>query len=211
MKSIAHVSSAADLLGEASQWHLLSLLLSRPTTTRKQEVRQLMADPTLASIGDVARGWCENADEGSYLHLLGPGGLVPARAVAYRPFSDPGWLLADIGRYHRAFGFHPVTEEPPDHIAALADFVAYLLLKEAFARERNEELAAITREASERFIDEHLVPIVARVADRLAACGAVNWSAVARLLAEKIPAPPTSAEVPEPGDDPSLCGSCAGP
>jgi TorA maturation chaperone TorD len=143
------------------------------------------------------------------LHLLGPGGLVPARAVAYRPFADPGWSLADIGRYHRAFGFHLVAEEPADHMAVLADFVAYMLLKEAFARESDDEFADSTRGAREMFIDEHLVPTAARMADRLEACGAVDWSAAARLLAEKIPAPPPSAEIPDPCDDVSPCGSCA--
>lgn len=203
------VASATDLLSEASEWRLLSLLLSRPTGERKQEVLQLISDPIATRLGKVARAWCENADEGSYLHLLGPGGLVPAREVAYRPFADPGWVLADIGHYHQAFGFTPTTEEPADHIAVLADFVAYLLLKETFGRESDDELAAVTREAMDRFVDEHLVPVAARMADRLEACGAVNWSAAARLLAEKIPAPPPEVDVPDQNEEDSPCGSCA--
>jgi nitrate reductase assembly molybdenum cofactor insertion protein NarJ len=159
-------------------------------------------------VRQVADAWCENADEGSYLRLLGPGGLVPARAVAYRPFADPGWVLADIGRHHGAFGFRPTSDEPADHIAVLADFVAYLLLKEACARERDEELASIVRETRARFVDEHLVPIAARMADRLEACGAVDWSAAVRVLAEKIPAPPSSAQIAAPHDDVSPCGAC---
>lgn len=208
MKSSSRVSSAIDLLSEASQWRLLSLLLSRPTAERKREVRQLIGEQTAPRLGEIARAWCDNADEGSYLHLLGPGGLVPARAVAYRPFADPGWMLADIGRYHQAFGFKPTTEEPADHIAALADFVAYLLLKEAFGREGDDELAEITHSSMERFIDEHLVPVAARIADRLEGCGATDWSAAAHLLAEKIPAPPPAADVPDRNDDDSPCGTC---
>lgn len=209
MIRFSRASSATDLLDEASQWHLLSLLLSRPTAERKRRVRRLLADPSLAPLGDLSRAWCDSADEGGYLRLLGPGGLVPARSVAYRPFADPGWSLADIGRYHQAFGFHPAAEEPVDHIAVLADFVAYLFVKEAFARESGDDRAAVAREATARFIDEHLVPIAARMADRLEACGAVDWSAAARLLAEKIPAPSPPAERTDPRDVDSPCGACA--
>lgn len=202
------VSSASDLLNEASQWHLLSLLLLRPTSERKQEVRRLIGELNAPRLREIAGAWCDNADEGSYLHLLGPGGLVPAREVAYRPFSDPGWLLADIARYHDAFGFHAATEEPADHIAVLTDFVAYLLLKETFARESDDELATVTREAMNRFVDEHLVPVAARMADRVEACGATDWSAAMRLLADTIPAPPPAVDPPEVDEQDAPCGAC---
>jgi nitrate reductase assembly molybdenum cofactor insertion protein NarJ len=211
MKQRSRVSSAGDLIREAAEWHLLSLLLSRPTAERKREVRGLGDEIALPRLRQVARDWEENAEEGSYLQLLGPGGIVAARAVAYRPFADPGWMLADISRHHQAFGFHPAAEEPADHIAALADFVAYLLLKEAYARACGEDQdAALTRGAMERFIEEYLVPVAARVADRLEVCGAGEWSAVARLLAERIPAPPREVNRPYTDADLSPCGACAG-
>jgi TorA maturation chaperone TorD len=210
MNSRPRVSSATDLLSQASQWRLLSLLLSRPTAERKHAARQLSSELAVPRISEAARAWCDNAEEGAYLHLLGPGGLVPAREVAYRPFADPGWSLADISRYHQAFGFHPAAEEPIDHIAVLADFVAYLLLKEAYACESaDSESAAITRAAMGRFIDEHLVPVAARIADRIEACGAGSWSAAARLLAQMIPAPPPAPQLADPDEEVSPCGSCA--
>jgi TorA maturation chaperone TorD len=203
-------SSAAEILDEACQWRLLSLLLSRPAAERKEEVRRLAGEQTAPRLTAAANAWCDNAGEGAYLRLLGPGGLVPAREVAYRPFADPGWLLADVARSHRAFGFHPAAEEPPDHVAVLADFVSYLLLKEAYARGCEDDgMAEITREALEHFIEEHLAPVARRLAERLDGCGATDWSVAAWLLAERVPAPPPIVEAPEEG--PMRCTGCAQP
>lgn len=202
-------SSSIELLREAAQWHLLSLLLSRPVPERKKEARQLAAETDDARLRGAAIEWCDNADEGGYLHLLGPGGQVPSRAVAYRPFADPGWMLADIARYHEAFGFDPLTEEPPDHIGVLADFGSYLLLKEAYARENaDEDSADIARSARERFNDEYLVPVARRMAERLDACGATSWSAAVHLIAEKIPEPRPAAAGPSVEGEMFECGGC---
>ena len=210
MNARKRLSSAAELLEEACQWRLLSLLLSRPTAERKDEVRRLAGERTTPRLAAAARAWCDNAGEGDYLHLLGPGGLVPAREVAYRPFADPGWLLADIARYHQAFGFRPAAEEPPDHIAVLGDFVSYLLLKEAYARDcEGGDAVAVTRGAMKRFMQEHVAPVAARVAERLDACGATDWGVAARLLAEKVPTPPPSAEGAERDEETPPCGGCA--
>jgi TorA maturation chaperone TorD len=191
---------------------MLSLLLSRPTAERKNEAQELAPELTAARLTEVARAWCDNATEGAYLQLLGPGGLVPARAVAYRPFADPGQILAELARYHRAFGFHSVADEPSDHVAALAEFVSYLLLKEAYARESGDlEALAITRDAAERFIDEHLSPVACRLAERLDACGATDWSTAAHLLAEKVPAPHPSPKVAAQDEEALQCGGCTTP
>jgi hypothetical protein len=208
MNARTHLESAADLLGEACQWRLLSLLLSRPSAERGELVQRLASETTAPRLAALARAWIDNATEGAYLQLLGPGGLVAAREVAYRPFADPGWLLADISRYHQAFAFSCAAEEPPDHIAVLAEFVSYLLLKEAFAREcASDEAAEMTREARNRFIEEHITPIAARVAERLDACGATDWSEAARLLAAKAP-PPPSGELPVADDEAPQCAGC---
>jgi hypothetical protein len=210
MKHRPHDSSATELLKEALQWRVLSLLLSRPTSERKDEIRQLACELGEVRLAEIARAWCDHATEGAYLHLLGPGGLVPARAVAYRPFADPGWMLADLTRHHQAFGFHSSAEEPPDHVAVLADFAAYLLVKEAYARESGDlEAAQITRNVMNRFIEEHLSAAAGRIAERLDACGATDWSAAAHLLAEKVPAPPPSVGASK-QEEPTLeCGGCA--
>ena len=212
MNARTRLSSAMQLLDEACQWRLLSILLSRPTAETKNEARRLAAEKATPRLAAAAAAWADNAAEGAYLQLLGPGGIVPAREVAYRPFADPGWLLADIARYHQAFGFSSAAEEPADHIAVLADFVSYLLFKEAYAREcASEEAADVTREAKERFIEEHVAPVAARLAERLDACGATDWSRAALLLAEKAPPPSAPfAEPPGQENDVPQCGACAG-
>jgi len=208
MKDSTRESSAAQLLRDAAQWHLLALLLARPTAERKAEARSLANEVGAADLGAVTGAWCDNASEGAYLQLLGPGGLVPAREVAYRPFADPGWVLSDIARHHQAFAFHPGAEEPADHISVLADFVSYLLVKEAYAREntqRGED--ELTRNTRQRFVEEHISPVAGRIAERLEACGASDWGAAARILADKVPAPCTAEPAP-PSDDAFACGGC---
>jgi len=201
-------SSAATLLREAAQWRLLALLLNRPTAERKAEVATLVSEVGDTRLAAAADAWCQNATEGAYLQLLGPGGLVPARAVAYRPFADPGGVLSDIARHHRAFGFDGAAEEPADHIAVLADFVAYLLVKEAYARETADNGAdEVTRSARRRFIEEHISPVASRLAERLEACGAGEWGVAAQILADQVPAPRPSALAP-PRDDTFTCGGC---
>lgn len=207
--NVTHGRSALELLVEALEWRMLSLLLSRPTRERKDEVRALASEVTNRRLAAIANDWCLHATEGAYLQLLGPGGLVPARSVAYRAFADPGWILADLAQYHREFGFHSAADEPADHVTVLAEFVAYLLVKEAYARERADAQAAtLTRDATTRFIDEHVCPAAGRIAERLDACGATDWSAAAHLLAEKAPAPPSSPSVVAPEDDVAQCGGC---
>jgi hypothetical protein len=204
--------STSETLEAACQWRLLSLLLSRPTAERREEVRRLAREHTSPRLAAAAVAWSGAASEGAYLRLLGPGGIVPARGVAYRPFADPGWLLADIARYHQAFGFRAAAEDPADHIAVLADFVSYLLVKVAYARDcEGDEVAEIARDAMERFIDEHVVPVARRVAERLDACGATDWAVAAWLLAEKVPAPPPSTETPVAEQGAMPCGRCEPP
>jgi hypothetical protein len=200
--------SALDLLADASQWRLLALLLSRPTPERKREVRQLVDERTEAGLAAAAHAWCDHAGEGAYLRLLGPGGLVPARAVAYRPFADPGWLLADLAGCHQAFAFRSGLDEPADHVAVLAELVSYLLLKEAYAFETRDRAAAqVTRAAIEHCLAEYLAPVARRMAERLDACGATDWAVAAHILAANVPSPPAERVRAE-GEVAEQCENC---
>ncbi len=201
--------AATDLLEQACEWRLLALLLSRPTAETVQIARQLADEVSLTALAEAGRTWCDSANEGAYLALLGPGGAVSPRLVAYRGFSDPGWMLADIARYHEVFAFHPQAEEPPDHVAVLSELVSYLWLKEAYARELNDdEAAALTRAARERFIEEYLAPIAAPLAERLDACGASDWGTAAHLLAARVPPPPPQVPGIGDSDEALACGGC---
>ena len=146
----------ADLLAAAAEWRLLALALRRPTTARAQEVASLAAEVADAELRDAALA-AVGSDAATYLLVLGPGSAISPRLVAYRGTEDPGWILADVMRYYDAFAFHPRVEDPPDHVTVAADFVAYLYLKEAFARaDGRDEAAELTRAARERFVREHL-------------------------------------------------------
>ncbi len=201
---------ATDLLAQACEWRLLGLLLSRPTAETRQTARQLAGEVRDAALAALGREWSDCADEGAYLALLGSGGVVSPRVVAYRGFADPGWMLADIARYYEAFGFHPQTEEPPDHAASLLELVSYLWLKEAYAREIGADGAAEqTRAARDQFVLDYVAPLAAPMAERLDQCGAIAWAAAAHLLAARVPAPPPV--VPGIGDHEDFvrCGGCA--
>jgi nitrate reductase assembly molybdenum cofactor insertion protein NarJ len=146
-----------ELLRQATEWRFLGLLFERPREGWWQDVEALVrevGDPELKAAAEAAR---EEADQGLYLALLGPGGAVSPREVAYRGMKDPGHILAEIMAFYEAFAFRPATEEPPDHLAVEAGFLGYLCLKEAYARaRRNDEEAEIAGNAAARFLKDHL-------------------------------------------------------
>jgi len=67
--------------------------------------------------------------------------------------------IGDVGGFFRAFGLKPSSDhrERPDHVAVECEFMAFLALKEACARElHGEEKAGICRDAAHRFLGQHL-------------------------------------------------------
>jgi nitrate reductase assembly molybdenum cofactor insertion protein NarJ len=174
-----------ELLAEAAEWRLLGLLFERPRDGWWQDVESVCGETrgpeVAAAAASAAR---QEAAEGLYLALLGPGGIVPPREVSYRPMRDPGHLLADVKGFYEAFAFRPQTEEPPDHIAVEAGFVGYLCLKEAFALARGQdEEAEIAAQAARRFKQEHLSALAWPLARRMEKTGVRYLSLAARALA----------------------------
>jgi nitrate reductase assembly molybdenum cofactor insertion protein NarJ len=109
------------------------------------------------------------ADEGLYDSTFGPGGPAPPREITYRPGSLSSEYLAELSGHYSAFAYVSPYEEPVDHVAVEADFVAYLKLKQAFAQDCNDDGSAATAcEAVERLLEEHLAFIAAPLAERLA-------------------------------------------
>jgi hypothetical protein len=195
---------AAEGIAEAARWRLLGLLLERPRAGWREEVAALaheVRDAPLASVADAARA----EREGRYLALLGPGAPVSPREVAYRGLADPGWVLADLRRFYDAFAYRPRVEDPIDHVAVEAGFVAYLLLKEEAARAGGDETGArTTRAGREAFVHAHLAPMAGPLARALAACGDSALAAAAALLAARVPA----GDAPAPAPDADPCGGC---
>lgn len=157
-----------ELLGQAAAWRLFGLLFERPREGWRQEVESLCREVADAEIRAAAEAARDEASEGLYLALLGPGGAVSPREVSYRGMEDPGRIVADISAFYEAFAFRPQSEEPPDHVSVEAGFLGYLCLKEAYARLRGEgEQAEIASQAAARFLTEHLSVLAWPFADRL--------------------------------------------
>ena len=157
------------LVQEAAAWRLLGLLLERPRGAWWHGVEDLAREVGAADVAEAARSAAQEADEGVYLALLGPGGPASPREVSHAPLRQPGQLLAELQAFYRAFEYRPVTEEPPDHVAVQAGFVGYLRLKEAFARATGAmDAADVTRWAAQRFVAGHLAVIAEPLSEALA-------------------------------------------
>ena len=160
-----------EFLAEAVEWRLMGLLLERPRSGWEDEVKSLgseVLDEPLRAAAEAAR----EATEGTYLGLLGPGGFVSPREVAYRPQEDPGKIMSDLAAFYEAFAFSPKAEDPLDHIAVEAGFAGYLRMKEVYALSRGDtEAAATTAESFVHFLEGHLGTFVDPFASNLEPSG----------------------------------------
>jgi hypothetical protein len=201
-----------EMIAEAARWRLLSLLLERPHPGSTEEVRRLAGETHDAALRRAATR-ARSASEGEYLRLLGPGGAVSPREVAYCGFADPGALLADVARYYDAFGYRPRAEDCADHVAVEAGFVGYLWLKDALAREDGAVRAAeITAAARDGFLRDHLAGFARRLAARLAAHPESYLAITAAALAARTPVVDDGHHGDDAGADDdasSPCGGCA--
>jgi hypothetical protein len=197
-------------LGQAAEWRLLSLLCERPRAGWHEEVTALAAEVHDRRLRRAART-AMRATEGEYLRWFGPGGTVSPRAVTYRPFEDPGQILADLAVWFDAFAFRPRHEDPLDHVAVEAGFVGFLLLKEAYAAACHQRDAAKRlRAARARFVAVHLAPLLAGLHQRLAAFGTSYPALCIEALAMRA-GPPARAAVslPHPAFPSAGCAPCA--
>lgn len=198
-------------VARAAEFRLIGLLLERPKEGSRAAIEALareVGDDALKALADRLAAF----DEPSYVALLGPGGPVSPREAAYCRREDPGRIMADLAGFYRAFAFEPRTEDPPDHVAVETGFAGYLHLKEAYARMRGDaEAADVTIAARGRFLAEHLAPLAAGMAARLAAVAVPDLLSLVQSLQSRVglPARPIDAEG---GDDDELtCGPCASP
>ena len=187
----------AALLREAAEWRLIGLLLEYPRDGWREEVQTLarqVADPKLSGASLVV---LETESEGAYLAALGPGGAASPREVAYCGWQEPGKVLADLAAFYTAFAYRPRLDEPPDHVAVEAGFVAYLRLKEAYARSRGiPRDGDVAAEAARAFIADHLAVMAAPMADRLGAAGFEGLALAGRMLLHRVGPPPEARAAP---------------
>lgn len=160
-KSGALSQNELRLAREAAEWRLLSLLFECPTLEWRKQVSELLQDVADEELKSAAHDALEQASEGLFHHTFGPGGPAPPREATYHQTVQLGYLMSELQAYYNAFAFHPVSNEPPDHISVETGFIAYLKLKEAYALAcGSEEQAATASESAQRFSLEHLANIV---------------------------------------------------
>ena len=152
----AGAPATTALISQAAAWRLASLLLERPRSQWLKDIAQLAVEVNEQKLRHSAET-AKEATEELYQRLFGPGGAISPREVSYCGMEDPGQVMAQLANFYEAFSFTPRREESIDHIAVEAGFVGYMLLKEAYAQMQGDsESGDITKEARERFINEHL-------------------------------------------------------
>jgi nitrate reductase assembly molybdenum cofactor insertion protein NarJ len=176
-----------NLLAEAAEWRLISLLFDCPSNEWFGQVADLGKQVSDKHLKKASRKAQKQASEGLYHSIFGPGGPAPAREISYRGWVQPGYMLSELSSFYNAFSYKPKTNEVPDHIAVETGFIAYLRLKEVFALECGEsENAEITSAASKTFIDEHLSKFVEKLSKLLASSGIDYLGLASAALFERV-------------------------
>ena len=185
----------ASLLRQAAEWRLIGLLLECPREGWHAEVAALAseaADDRLRAAVEAAQ---LEANEGLYQSYFGPGGPGPAREVSCHDSLQLGYLMSELECYYDAFAYHPSAQLPVDHVAVEAGFVGYLRLKEAYLLDCDSvESAAVSREASQRFLQDHLSAIAQPLAKALEESGVRYLVLAAQALLHRT-GPPRSLPV----------------
>ena len=200
------------LLMEAAEWRLLARLFECPGAEWEADLRQLageIRDEDLRAAATLAIA--APPSPGQYHSLFGPGGPAPAREASYRESLELGSLMSELAVYYEAFGYAPAAEEPPDHVAVEAGFVAFLTLKEAYAVANAEgDHAAVTAAAAARFRADHLANLAAGLARILEDAPLDYLARAARVLTSRAGPAPRSSRLPmapsSDGDDRFECG-----
>lgn len=196
--TVALDARAQELLREAAEWRLIGLLLECPGEgwrERIAEVTATVSDPALLSAAGLAR---EQAGEGLYHSIFGPGGPAPPREVSYCDSLQLGLLLSELAAYYRAFAYAPVTSEAADHVAVEAGFIGFLRLKEAYAQASgNSEQASITADAARQFVEEHLSRIAEPLRSALGESNVGYLEAAAQALFERVGPAPQRMPIPD--------------
>jgi nitrate reductase assembly molybdenum cofactor insertion protein NarJ len=148
---------AAQLLREAANWRLLSTLFSRPREGWRRELASAGGETSDLLIESACAAALNEASEGSYHSIFGPGGPAAPREASYRTTLQLGYVLSALEAFYNAFGYSPNAEETPDHVSVETDFVAYLFVKEALARSQESfDEAETAAEARASFLEAHL-------------------------------------------------------
>lgn len=181
------MKDADKLLNEAAEWRLLSLLFDCPKRDWFRQVSLLGEQVSDKQLAKAARAAQDEATEGLFHSVFGPGGPAPGREVSYRSWVEPGQLLSELSSYYDAFGYKTSTEEVPDHIAVETGFMGYLCLKELYARECGDtENAEVTADAARSFVDDHLSKYAEKLDSLLSDSGIEYLECAGKSLFERV-------------------------
>jgi TorA maturation chaperone TorD len=192
--TVASESEVFTWLQRASAWRYFSLYFRLPTEQTEAELADLAreAPAELHELAEIRRQ-CTRAEwEQEFHRVLGAGG-IPACASSYddNALAGRGPMLADIAGFYQAFAYRPEPPpaEVPDHIAVELDFLAFLAVKIAFAlHESQEERALVARQASEKFLAEHVGEWVGRFSTALERAASPPYLRAARVLVDFVSA-----------------------
>lgn len=181
------MNSADELLRDAVEWRMISLLFDCPRGDWFRQVDELGRQVTDKKLKKAAKAAGKEASEGLFHSIFGPGGPAPGREVSYRGWVEPGYMLSELSAFYKAFSYHAGSGEVPDHIAVETGFIAYLRLKELYARESgDDESAAITADAASRFTAEHITKYAQKLKKLLAASGLEYLQLAGEVLFERV-------------------------
>lgn len=176
-----------SLLEQATDWRLLALLFECPTSEWRQHVKSLVplaTDPQLRAAAEAA---LEEASEGLYHSIFGPGGPASPREVSYHDSVQLGYLMSELAFLYDAFAYRPMSNEPPDHVALEAGYVSYLAFKQAYALGRSQsERAQLAADASRQFLENHLSLMAEPLACALAGSRIRYLSLAAEVLLQHV-------------------------
>ncbi|MBZ5530933.1 MAG: molecular chaperone TorD family protein [Acidobacteriia bacterium] len=175
-----------QLAKEAAEWRLASMLFECPSDAWRAQITALATEVGDAELKSATHDALEEAEEGLFHYIFGPGGPAPAREASYHQTVELGYLMSEIQAYYNAFAYQPLAAEPPDHISVETGFIAYLKLKQAYALACGEaEHAAIASEAAQSFIKDHLAILANPLAGHLANSGITYLEKASAFVARK--------------------------
>lgn len=184
---IALETSPSRVVEQAAEWRLLGLLFECPSAAWREQVAALAREVSDTELRAAAEQALEEASEGLHHAIFGPGGPVPAREVSYQNSVQSGYLLSELACYYDAFAYRPAIPEATDHISVEVGFVGYLRLKEAYALAcQDAEHAAVTSEAGQRFVEDHLAAMAESLATALRSCGIRYLSLAGAVLLRRV-------------------------
>ena len=185
------------LLLDAARWMLLARLFECPDDRWRRDLAAVSGEVEDAELQAAVRAALDEATEGGYHSVFGPGGPAPPREASYCESIELGSLMSELAAYYEAFGYHPSAREAPDHVAVEVGFFAYLRLKQAHAvAAGDEEHAAITAETAERFRTDHLAVLATPLAAVLAESDIDHLVQASALLGAWVGPPPSRTRLP---------------